>query len=139
MGVRVQEKNMKILFASFLILFSSAGEASPHKIMIFGGEGHKVYLGCLNCSEYASDSVFNEISDYGSEFSSESILNSFSDYGSEFSDYSACNDYASDPPVIVDESGNFYGRLTINDFNPEQSKDEQLIDWLKNKVCDPDK
>jgi hypothetical protein len=27
------------------------------KLMIFGGQDHKTYLGCLNCNGYATDSV----------------------------------------------------------------------------------
>lgn len=30
------------------------------KYMLFGGESHNTYLGCLNCSEYDSDSNFNK-------------------------------------------------------------------------------
>jgi hypothetical protein len=26
--------------------------------MIFGGQDHRTYLGCLNCTQYAADSVF---------------------------------------------------------------------------------
>jgi hypothetical protein len=29
--------------------------------MIFGGEGHSTSLGCLNCTEYAADSLFQYI------------------------------------------------------------------------------
>ncbi len=34
--------------------------ASNPKLMIFGGTNHGTYLGCLNCSEYATDSVLNK-------------------------------------------------------------------------------
>src|SRR5260370_38838797 len=47
---------------------------TPTKLMIFGGRDHKVYLGCLNCSEYASDSVRYKYGDHGSPYSSTSIL-----------------------------------------------------------------
>src|SRR5689334_20529811 len=48
------------------------------KLMIFGGAGHRVYLGCLNCSEYAADSVRNTYGTHGSAYSAESIFNHFS-------------------------------------------------------------
>jgi hypothetical protein len=41
-------------------------QTAPPKLMLFGGEGHKTYLGCLNCPKYASDSVFNEYGPHGS-------------------------------------------------------------------------
>src|SRR5438874_2063451 len=39
---------------------------SPQKFMIFGGQDHRTYLGCLNCSEYATDSVLNRYGTFGS-------------------------------------------------------------------------
>src|SRR5581483_3570491 len=30
-------------------------QGSSGKLMLFGGEGHRTYLGCLNCSSYAPD------------------------------------------------------------------------------------
>src|SRR5215475_10262861 len=56
-----------------------------HKIMLFGGEDHKVYLGCLSCNEYASDSVLNRYGDHGSRYSDTSIFNKYGDYGSRYS------------------------------------------------------
>src|SRR5713226_4729661 len=93
----------------------AAGASAPQystKLMIFGGLDHKTYLGCLSCNEYATDSVFNSYGSNGSPYSSESIWNQYSEFGSRYSTYSACNPYASDPPVIVDHDGAYYGRLT---------------------------
>ncbi len=45
-----------------------------------------------------------------------------------------CNQYASDPPVVVDEQGNFYGYLTVNPYYPKAIKSESIRDWLKG-VC----
>ena len=100
---------------------AAASAQTSHKIMIFGGQDHKTYLGCLNCSEYATDSVTNSYGPHGSAYASESIFNHYSEYGFAYSTYGACNPYASDPPVIVDESGNYYGRLTLNEYHPEIS------------------
>src|SRR5215469_18684009 len=55
------------------------------KLMIFGGEDHKTYLGCLSCSEYSIDSVFNEYGTHGSRYSAESIWNHYSEFGSRYS------------------------------------------------------
>ena len=106
----------------------------PDKFMIFGGKNHKQYLGCLSCSEYASYSVFNKYSSYGSQFSDTSIYNRFSQYGSRYSDYSACNPNADDPPVIVDEKGLFYGRLTVSRSHNQSVRDGDLLQWLLS-VC----
>lgn len=123
-------------FQQNLAAYAAASQAvAPQaKFMVFGGADHRTYLGCLNCSEYAADSVLNSYGTYGSSFSMTSVYNSFGEYGSQFSMYSACNPFASDPPVIVDQAGNFYGRLTVNAFNSEQVHDQTVLQWLT-KVC----
>jgi hypothetical protein len=103
------------------------------ELLLFGGQNHRVFLGCLTCSEYDSGSILNQFGEYGSEFSSTSIFNAFSEYGSAFSTYSACNQFASDPPVIVDRQGNAYGRLTINPY-AYQVRAPQIVAWLTG-VC----
>jgi hypothetical protein len=113
---------------------ATTSQSSP-KIMVFGGVDHKTYLGCLNCNEYASDSIFNAYGTRGSAFSTESIWNHFSEYGSEFSTYSACSAYASDPPVIVDGTGAYYGRLSINQYHPQLGAGAKYHDWLTETVC----
>ena len=125
--------------ALVLLLFSASlsaqlANAGRHKIMIFGGIDHRIYLGCLSCSEIAKDSVLNEIGPYGSEISETSITNHISKYGSEISDVSACNEIANHPPIIVNERGGSYGYLTLNETH-NQVRSEQLIAWLR-KVCE---
>src|SRR5271167_3273147 len=97
----------------------SGASVAPQELMLFGGEGHKTYLGCLNCSQYASDSILNQYGPHGSPYSSDSIFNKYSEFGSKYSQYGACNPYATDPPVIVDNNGTFYGRLTMNQYHPQ--------------------
>jgi hypothetical protein len=117
----------------------AAGTSAPQylstKLMVFGGEGHKLYLGCLNCNEYASDSVLNSRGSNGSPYSSQSIWNHFGEFGSRYSTYRACNPYAQDPPVIVDQGGTYYGRLTVNQYNPERGAGARFYDWLTETVC----
>lgn len=105
------------------------------KLMLFGGQDHKTYLGCLNCSQYATDSVSNEYGVYGSPYSAESIWNHFSEFGSGYSNFGACNAYATDPPVIVDGAGTFYGRLTLNQYHPEKGIAPNYYEWLADRVC----
>jgi len=47
-----------------------------------------------------------------------SIFNHYNEFGSPYSSFSVCNRYATDPPVMVDGSGRFYGRLTLNHEHP---------------------
>ena len=105
-----------------------------HGLMLFGGAGHKTYLGCVNCSEYASDSVFNEYGVHGSKYPVDSVLNPYGQFGSQYSSYGACSPYATDPPVIVDGSGQFYGRLTMNVYHAQRTRDSRLLAWLA-AVC----
>ncbi len=114
---------------------SSAPTSTAQKLMVFGGPSHGTYLGCLSCSEYAGDSIFNEYSPYGSEYSSTSIFNDYSQYGSPYSMYSACNPYASDPPVVVDQAGGYYGRLTVNPYNSEAFGSPEILRWLEVVAC----
>jgi hypothetical protein len=72
----------------------------------------------------------NAYGSYGSAYSSTSIFNHFSDYGSAYSSYGACNPYAADPPVIVDNAGNYYGRLTLNQYHPQIGVGGQYHDFL---------
>ncbi len=117
----------------------SAGAAGAQyqtaKFIIFGGYNHKTYLGCLNCSQYATDSVINSYGQHGSPYSSESIWNLYGEFGSAYSQYGACNPYASDPPVIVDQGGNYYGRLTLNRYHPQFGAGARYYDWLNTIVC----
>jgi len=45
------------------------------------------------------------------------------------------NPYANDPPVIVDQNGKYYGRLSLNRYHPELGIGAKLYDWLKGDVC----
>lgn len=118
---------------------SASGEtAPPSKVMIFGGPDHKTYLGCLSCSQEEQDSVFNRSGHYGQSSGplyQDSIWNSLGQFGSRFSPYSACNPNATDPPVIVDKSGNAYGHLTVNMNSPDIGAGARLYEWLTTAVC----
>ncbi len=114
---------------------NASGGAPATKMMLFGGPDHKVYLGCLTCSKFAADSVLNQYGQHGSPYSTESIWNRYSEFGSRYSSYGACNPYGTDPPVIVDSDGKFYGRLTLNQYHPQLGVGSQLQGWLTSTVC----
>jgi hypothetical protein len=119
-----------LLVLGLLLLAPPANAKGP--LLIFGGKDHKVFLGCLTCAETDMNSVHNEHGPYGKYGVGDTIFNKFSDYGSMFSDYSACNPLASDPPVVVDKPGNYYGRLSVNPL--EAISSSQIRTWLKG-VC----
>jgi len=128
-------KRFAVVTTTLFFLTNTAGVlAQTPKLMIFGGMGHRTYLGCLNCSQYASDSIYNEYGHYGSPYSADSVFNQYGEYGSPSSDESACDPYANDPPVIVDQDGRFYGRLTLNAYHPQASNNESVLGWLA-MVC----
>ncbi len=108
---------------------------STLKLMIFGGTRHETYLGCLTCSAYAADSIWNKYGSSGSAYSAESIFNHYSQFGSKYSTESACNQYATDPPVIVDQNGTYYGRLTLNRYAPSIGIGTEDMGWLAG-ICE---
>jgi hypothetical protein len=76
----------------------------------------QTYLGCITCSTYSTDSIFNPYGSYGSSYSFTSVNNQYAPYGSPYSATSACNPYTVSPPSIFDEAGCYYGRLSVNQY-----------------------
>jgi hypothetical protein len=76
----------------------------------------ETYLGCLTCSTYSSESIFNPYGSYGSPYSFTSVNDQYGPYGSPYSATSACNPYTVSPPAIFDEAGCYYGRLSVNQY-----------------------
>jgi hypothetical protein len=115
---------VRLLVGSVVACFLFVGKpsrAQDSALLLFGGEDHKRFLGCLNCGRLDTVSVCNRFGDHGSRFADESIWNRFGDFGSRFSSLSPWNKFASDPPVIVDKEGNFYGYFTSNRSNPKRT------------------
>ena len=118
---------------ALLLLTLAATPSSAAKIMVFGGNNHETYLGCLSCAHYSLESVRNPAGKYGGAWSMNSLMNPASKFAGTWSQYSACNEFASDPPVIVDEEGQYYGRLTLNGFK-DQTNSAEIVRWLQ-MVC----
>ncbi|WP_223605665.1 hypothetical protein [Chryseobacterium sp. OSA05B] len=89
---------------------------------LYGGSNQDQYLGCINCDTFDKNSIWNPYGDYGNILSSKSIWNGSGNYGSAYSTYSPWSDYASYPPVILDQDGNFFGYLTSNPYKSERSE-----------------
>lgn len=83
--------------------------------MIFGGNNNTEFLGCLTCNEMSGNSVWNDMSQYGWR-NGFGKWNPFGQFKNPFSSFSACNEFTNNGPVLVDRSGLFYGRLTVNQF-----------------------
>ncbi len=122
---------MRAVFTILIILcgLTAFGQKSLH---IYGGRDHDVYLGCLNCDSYNTNSIWNAYGTYGSSYNSKSIWNSYGSYGSEYSSTSPFNSYASDPPVIVDRDGGFYGYFTVNEYKNKRADFKLVLIIYKN-------
>lgn len=106
---------MKTCFLVFLIVLASCPYALAQKTLhIYGGVDHDQYLGCLNCTSYDANSIWNSYGKYGNSYNAGSIWNSYGTYGNSYNALSPFNDYGQNPPVVVDKDGNFYGYLTTN-------------------------
>ncbi len=101
--------------------YISSIHVQAQHLHIYGGDNHDVYLGCLTSSPYDSKSIWNEYGTYGNEYNSKSIWNEYGTYGNEYSSYSPWNEYASNPPVIVDKEGKFYGYFTVNKYKSQRA------------------
>tara|TARA_B100000768_G_C11120097_1_gene307087 strand:+ start:262 stop:654 length:393 start_codon:yes stop_codon:yes gene_type:complete len=109
---------MKIFFLliTFLIFPSAYTEVNSWECSNL--EGSKIvsadgaYLGELG-PNWQSDSIFNDSSEYSSSWSSESIYNSSTEYGNSYSQQSVFNDSASNPPSIINDSGEEIGKLSV--------------------------
>jgi hypothetical protein len=114
------EEHMNHRHAFALIGMLLLSDPAHAELLLFGGDGHDIFLGCLDCGEFGSDSICNDFGK-GNEFDSNSIFNEFGTFGSEFSISSPWNEYSSDKsvPVLVDKKGNFYGYFTINVFRSD--------------------
>jgi hypothetical protein len=100
------------------------------KIHLYGGRNEDVYLGCLNCSSDDQLSVWSMDGVYGLNGET-SIWNEYNIYGGILSQYSPWNNIASNPPIIVDFDGNFYGYFTKNNGITNRTKAEWLINLLE--------
>jgi hypothetical protein len=116
---------------------------TSRKIMIFGGRSHGTYLGCLSCPSSAPDSIFNAYGGYG-RCASHADRNlfcrgAFAEFGSSgpFDDASACSSGASDPPVILDEQGTYYGRFSVGEvFGHNDSVCSAFSHFNNRQGCD---
>jgi hypothetical protein len=115
--------------AASLALTASAVFAAPAPmLLLFGGEGHKTFLGCINCGKSDPGAICNKLGDHGSTYADQSIWNMYGNFGGRYSDYSPWNPYAGSPPAIVDKQGTFYGYLAANKYLPDRTRMTTLVE-----------
>jgi hypothetical protein len=131
--MKLIRKDTAVLVAFFMFVACEA--KAQQALLIYGGHNHTVFLGCLNCNKYDANSLSNQYGRFGSKYNSDSIFNKYGQYGSPYAPSSVCAQYATDPPIIVDQQGSSYGLLTINKYAPNAVKNDQIIAWLKGVVC----
>jgi hypothetical protein len=137
-----------VVLALSLGLAASTKAQDAKALLLFGGEDHKTFLGCLNCSSLSATSVCNSLGKFGSSLASDSIWNSLGKFGSSLSQYSPWNSLTNNAPIIVDSDGNSYGYLGVNTLHHnrthigwlvaildfEDEKDD--LDETRDKMCD---
>ena len=109
--------NLKHLAAIVLTALTLGNQVNATDLLLYGGQNHDEFLGCLVCNEFGSDSVCNGYGQYGNEYGS-SMWNEYSTYGNEYASSSPWNEYSNsdEVPILVDRSGQFYGYFTINEY-----------------------
>lgn len=118
----------KLILTLSLFAFSTV-LSQAQDLLLFGGRDNKTFLGSLT-SKYDQDSILNKYGDYGSKYSTNSIWNEYGDFGSKYSDYCPWNSYANNPPIIVDEEGNFYGYFTVNKYKTNRTRVKWILEFL---------
>lgn len=124
-------KFRSVFAVAFLVFFCGMAEAREPTLLLFGGNNHDTFLGCLNCSKRDSSSIWNKYGEHGSKYKADSIWNKYGTYGSKYNQLSPWNKYSRSGPVVVDPDGNFYGYFTRNKFN-NQTKIKWLVWILEN-------
>ena len=97
------------------------------ELYIYGGKNSKEFLGKLNASKYDSESIWNTYGTYGNKYNSKCIWNKYGEYGSHYNSYCPFNKYGSNPPVLLDKQGKFYGYFTANK-NASHRANNQVAD-----------
>jgi hypothetical protein len=103
-----------------------ASAQATKALLLYGGDDHDVFLGCLNCTNQSPSSVCNDYGKYGSEYQSNSIWNAYGMYGSEYNTHSPWNQYITHAPIIVDKDGGSYGYFSANAYHHDRTR----IDWI---------
>lgn len=98
-------------------------QRSQAKIVAFSDSNPPVFLGCINCSSNAKDSIFNPKNSFWNK-----------KYSSTHSNFSACNIHALRPPVLYGPNIR-YGFLTLNTQLPGAVTKPGFKNWINRQLC----
>ncbi len=101
------------------------------KLMLFGGIEHNAYLGCLSCYSTHRESIFNVAGPFSATTGNASLMSRDGLFGKSSGPYSPCSPYAQFPPVMVDQTGKFWGYLTTGSTKPGRNTSESVVAWLR--------
>ncbi len=76
------------------------------------------HLGDLSLNPYDPNSISTPYG-AGNPYNPNSVTNPFGRYGSPYSPYSSTNPYATPPPRLFDNQGNYRGKLSNNPYDPD--------------------
>lgn len=116
-----------VAFVLAVVVPAASHAQNDKALLLFGGEDHKTFLGCLNCLSSSEASVCNSLGKFGSSFQANSIWNSFGPFGSRFSQYSPWNSYSNSAPIIVDKDGTSYGYFSVNSFHHDRTQTKWIV------------
>lgn len=132
-------RNIKLILILSVTTLCMRESALSQELLLYGGRNSDQFAGCLNCEKYDSRSICNEYGS-GSKYDSNSIFNNYGDLGSIYSEYSPWNKYSDNGPIVVDSSGAYYGRFTVNKFSTDQIRNNYFtsVYELYEKIRDLD-
>lgn len=81
--------------------------------------GPTQFLGRLSANPYATDSITNPYSQFGSAYNPLSVNNPYGRYGSPYSSASATNPYTVNAPRLYGADGTYLGKLSANRFDAD--------------------
>ncbi len=122
-------KKVTEFLAIILLCAGTSFEQQNKALLLFGGEDHKTFLGCMNCAARDTSSVCNKYGK-GSKYEADSIWNKYGDFGSKYSANSPWNKFTASAPIIVDKDGASYGYFTANRFHTDRTKIKRFVQIL---------
>lgn len=99
-------------------------------LLLFGDENQKTFYGCITCPATDATSLNNPYGTYGNKMSGTSVLNPYAMIRNPYSTTSMCNKMATNPPIVVDGNGQYYGEATLNTTRPGRAKAPYLQRWV---------
>ena len=127
-----------LIFVCVIVGIQPQARAQDKALLLFGGDDHKTFLGCLNCNKFSGVSLCNKFGQFGSKFNSESIWNRFGDFGSKFNSDSPWNKFTDSAPIIADKDGNSFGYFSANKFHHDRTRIKWLVQILDYQSAEDD-